>query len=158
MQTWRHGTWPIIPFGRLGARRRGSSGPTISQKCVRWCPVWLKIALFPSHKCVPLVVSRTDSEKLVCLSACLSDQGHYMVTDARISFETATPMPHASVESPRGGDRHDPNHTTSRALPVCGVIRVDFQHPHQGDGSSSSNRSPRPAKKLFNSIFNWKIG
>ena len=43
--------------------------------------------------------------------------------------------------------------------PEGGVIRVDFKHPIRGGGSSSSNRSPRPAEKLFvKSIFKWKIG
>ena len=46
---------------------------------------------------------------------CLSDEGHSMVTYGRIYFETATPMPHASGRSPRGGDRHGPNHTSPGA-------------------------------------------
>ena len=41
-----------------------------------------------------------------------------MVTYGQISFETATPMPHASGGNPRGGDCHGPNHTTSGALYV----------------------------------------
>ena len=35
--------------------------------------------------------------------------------------------------------------------PVCGLIRVDSQHPNRGDGA-------RPAEKLFvKSIFKWGI-
>ena len=41
-----------------------------------------------------------------------------MVTYGHISFETATPMPHVKGRSPRGGDRHGPNYTSSRALYV----------------------------------------
>ena len=65
-------------------------------------------------------VSGTDSETLsVCSKlVCVSDQGHSMVTHGQISFQTATPMPHASGRSPRGGDRHGPNHTYSGALCV----------------------------------------
>ena len=50
----------------------------------------------------------------------------------QISSETATPMPRASGRSPRGGDRHGTTRTYLPACPVCGVIRVDFQHPNWG--------------------------
>ena len=45
-----------------------------------------------------------------------------MVTYGRISFETATPMPHASGRSSRGGDPHGPIHTSSGALCVVRII------------------------------------
>ena len=51
-----------------------------------------------------------------------------MGTHGQLSFETATPMPHASGRSPRGGDRYVVQ-TTPLRVPVCGVFRVDFQHP-----------------------------
>ena len=66
------------------------------------------------HKC-QLLVFGTDSENV---SDCLSDQGHSVVTYGQISFETATLMPRKSGRSPRGGDRHGTNHTSSRSLCV----------------------------------------
>ena len=36
------------------------------------------------------------------------------------------------------------------ACPVCGVIRVDFQHPNLGDGSTSGNH--------VKSFFKWRVG
>ena len=79
-----------------------------------------------------------------------------MTTYGQISFETTTPMPHASGRSPRGGDRHGPNHTSSAAL--CGVIRGDFQHPKGGHGSSSGNRSREGSEKKSSSLFSSGIG
>ena len=46
------------------------------------------------------------------------DQGHPRVTYGHISFEMATPMPHASGRSPRGGDLHGRNNESSGALRV----------------------------------------
>ena len=51
------------------------------------------------------------------LSVC-PHEGHSMATYGQSSFETATPVPHASDRSPRGGDPHGPNHTSSGALCV----------------------------------------
>ena len=43
--------------------------------------------------------------------------------------------------------------------PVCGVIRVDFQHPNRGDGSSGSNRSAKASGKTVRHVYflvkNW---
>ena len=65
-----------------------------------------------------------------------------MVTYIRTNFlRTATPMPHVSGRSPRGGDRHGPNHVIG--CPVCGVIRVDFRHPKRAAAIARS----RPAEK-----------
>ena len=38
--------------------------------------------------------------------------------------------------------------------PVCGVIRVHFQHPNRGVGSRSSNRSSRGHRKNMHKPFN----
>ena len=65
-------------------------------------------------------VSGTDSENgsVNPKHVCLSDEGHSMVTHGQIYFETATPMPHASGRSPRGGDRHGTTHASSGTLCV----------------------------------------
>ena len=60
-----------------------------------------------------LVVSGTYPEKA---SVCLSDEGHSVVTYGHFLSGTATPMPHASGRSSRGGDRHGPNNTSSGTL------------------------------------------
>ena len=41
-----------------------------------------------------------------------------MATYGQIYYKLATPMSHASDRSPRGGDRHGPNHASSGALCV----------------------------------------
>ena len=103
-----------------------------------------------------LAVSQTDSEKVsVCLSVCPSDEGHSnsMVTyDGQISLETATPMQHASDRSPRGGDRRGPSQTSSGALCVESSESTS-SIPQQGDGSSSSNRSPEASGKIVCQLY-----
>ena len=107
-----------------------------------------------NYSIIPQVVHLWSLKRIQksCLSVWLSDQGHSMATYGHISFQTAMPMPHASGRSPRGGDRHGPDHTSSGA-PVCAVIRVDFQHPNRGDGSSSSNRSPKASGKTVRLVY-----
>ena len=78
----------------------------------------------------PLVVSGTDSEKM---SVCLSHQGHSMVTYGQLSFKTA----HAArIRSKPSRKRSLSSKPHLFACPVCGVIKVDFQHPERGDVSS----------------------
>ena len=83
------------------------------------------------------MISGTDTELLSVGTkvVSLSDQGHSMVTHGQFSFVTATPMPHASGRSPRGGDRHGPNHTSSRAL--CVELSELTSRTSIGDGSQS---------------------
>ena len=57
--------------------------------------------------------------KLVCLSVCLSDEDHSTATYGQTSFETATPMPHASGRKPsRRRSSWCANHISSGALCV----------------------------------------
>ena len=117
--------------------------------------------------CGTLVVSQTVSEKVyVCLSICLSvglsvcprvclHQGHSMVAYGQTSLDTATPMPHESGRSPRGGDRHGPNHTLSSALCVE-LSELTSSIPNGVTGRAAVIARPRPAANLFiSSIFKW---
>ena len=36
---------------------------------------------------------------------------------------------------------------------MCGVVRVDFQHPNRGDGSSSGNRPLEGTGKTLRQVF-----
>ena len=50
-------------------------------------------------------------------------------------------------------------HPAPLRVPCFEIIRVDYQHPNRGDGSSSSNRSTKASEKLFvKSILveNWE--
>ena len=72
------------------------------------------------------------------------------------SFETATPMPHAAGRSARGGDRHDPNHTSWGALYV-GLSELTSSIPIGVTDRAAAIAFPRPAEKLFVKSM-WKIG
>ena len=78
-----------------------------------------------------------------------------MVTYGQISFETATPMPHASDRSPRGGDRHCPNHTASGAL-CMELSELTSNIPNRVTRRAAAIARPRQAEKLFvKSLFKW---
>ena len=78
-----------------------------------------------------------------------------MVTYGQKKIETAAPMPHASGRSPRGGDRHGPNHTSSDAL--CAELLEFTSRILIGvTGRAAAIARPRPAEELFvNSILKW---
>ena len=88
--------------------------------------------------------------KLVCLSVGPMKITPWSPSD-KSSFETATPMPHASGQSPRGGDRHGPNHISSGALCVE-LSELTSSIPIGVTGGREL--APRPAEKLsVNSYF-----
>ena len=94
-----------------------------------------------------LVVSQTESENLYNRSESSTD---------KISFETATPMPHASGRGPRGGDRHGPNHTSSAALSVKSS-ELTSSIPTGVMGRATAIARTRATEKLFvKSVFKWK--
>ena len=78
-----------------------------------------------------------------------------MVTYVQISFETASPMPHASGQSPGGGDRHGPNHTSSAAL--CEELsELTSSIPIGVMGRAAAIAPAKAAEKLYvKSIFMW---
>ena len=84
-----------------------------------------------------------------------------MVTSGRKSFETATSMPHASVQSRRGGDRRGPNHTSSG--PLCVELSELTSSIPTGSpdkmGRAAAIALPRPAEEIFSqSLFSSGIG
>ena len=86
-----------------------------------------------------LVVSQTDSENLSVLSVRSGSlNGHLRTNMFRDGYANA-----ARIRSRPSRRRSSWSTPHPMGCPVCGVIRVGFQHPNRGDGSSSSNRSPK---------------
>ena len=92
---------------------------------------------------VTLVVSRTYSEKVCPMRV-------------TVLFETATPLPHASGQSPRGGDRHGPNHISSDAFCVK-LSELTSSILAGVTGRAAAIARPRPADCL-STLFSSGIG
>ena len=67
------------------------------------------------------------------------------------SFDTATPMPHASGRSPRGGDRHVPNHPSSGALCVK-LSGLTSSIPNGVTGRAAAISRTRSVKKCLSTL------
>ena len=105
-----------------------------------------------------LTVSGTDSENLhkTCLSVRSGSlNGH--LRPKFLSKQLPTPMQHASGRSPRGGDRHGPNHTSSRAL-CMELSELKSSIPIGVMGRAAAIARARAAGKLFKSVFSSGIG
>ena len=85
------------------------------------------------------MVSALDSENL---SVCPIRITEWAPTD-KFLVKRRRPMPRASGQSPRGGDHHGTDHTSSRALcvelseltfSISPISELTFQHPNRGDG------------------------
>ena len=89
-----------IPIGVMGRAARFARA--------RAAGVYYRVELGKFHLCITAVVLQAIS------GTAINNNGHLRT----ISFETATPMLHASGRSPRGGDRPGPNHSSLSALCV----------------------------------------
>ena len=88
------------------------------------------------------------------LSACPIRITRWAPTDQFLG-KRRRPMPQASGRSPRGGDRHGTNYTSSRALCVQ-ISELTFSIPIREMGRAAAIAPSRATEKLFvKSIFKW---
>ena len=89
-----------------------------------------------------LVVSQTDSENL---SDCLSDQGHSVATYRQIPCRNGYAHT-ACIRLKPSRRRSSSSKPHLIGCTICGVIRVDFQHPNQGDRTTGHELARRQRK------------